>query len=115
MGTSPLQSVASGRALKLFFYYLLGYLQIQSQLSIHGFEPAVFFFQIFEALELGGIHAVVALPPLVKGCLAYTMLPADLSYTFAVGELLEELGNLLWVKVFLFIFDRSKVRVFFSS
>jgi hypothetical protein len=43
------------------------------------------------------------------------MLPADLSYTFAVGELLEELGNLLWVKVFLFIFDRSKVRVFFSS
>ncbi len=54
---------------------------METALSIHFLELEVFFFQFLQSLELRGVHTAIFALPVVKGCLVYSILPADLYYS----------------------------------
>ena len=93
LGRSVCSSVIScfcWQGFTTFFNNVFSGVQFQGQVGIHLFEPGIFFFQFFNALQFTDFHTAVALSPLIKGSSAYLMLPGDLFGTFAAVKCCRE-------------------------
>ena len=83
-------------ALPIFFYRLFADIRDQLLLGIHLFKPTVFFLQLFESLDHGGIHTTVFGPPFLELRTADAVFSADIAHGSTVFILLEH-GHYLTV------------------